>query len=155
MFFNVTLRVHLPFVLLLKRGTYSSQLRSTIFNSSRSILWTSAKFVRRLFFRLYMFICFVSLLFRHQRLSSFAYTNKPRWIPIKFAGPWFFSQTASALHTALNTPPPWALSKASSSVSLLRSQYVNITFLHSFSVSYFSDWRRIICFQTDCKTSWW
>lgn len=96
----------MPFVLLLKFGTFSSQLRNAVFSSTRSIRWTSTKLVRRLFFRLYMLICFVSLLFRHQRLPSSAYTNKPRWIPIKFAEPRFFSQNASALHIALLPPPP-------------------------------------------------
>ena len=85
--FDVTLRVKLPFVLLLKFGTFSSQLRNAVLNSTSSIRWTSTKLVRRLFFRLYMLKCFVSLLFRHQRLPSFAYTNKPRWIPIKFVEP--------------------------------------------------------------------
>jgi len=85
--FNVTLRVQLSFVLLLKFGRFSSQLRNGVLSSTSSIRWTSIKLVRRLFFRLYMLKCFVSLLFRHQRLPSFAYTNKLRWIPIKFVEP--------------------------------------------------------------------
>ena len=85
--FNVILRVQLPFALSLKFGRFSSQLRTAVLNSTSSIRWTSTQLVRRLFFRLYMLKCFVSLLFRHQRLPSFAYTNKPRWIPIKFVEP--------------------------------------------------------------------
>ena len=85
--FNVTLRVQLPFVLLLKSGRFSSQLHNAVLSRTSSIRWTSTKLVRRLFFQLYMLKCFVSLLFRHQRLPSFAYTNKPRWIPIKFVEP--------------------------------------------------------------------
>jgi hypothetical protein len=104
--FNVNIRVQLPFVLLLKFGRFSSQLRNAVLNNTSSIRWTSTELVRRLFLRLYMLKFFVSLLFRHQRLPSFAYTNKPRWIPIKFVAPWFLSQTVSALHTVLTPPPP-------------------------------------------------
>jgi hypothetical protein len=39
--FNVTLRLRLPFVLLLKFGTFSSQLRNAVLNSISSIRWTS------------------------------------------------------------------------------------------------------------------
>jgi hypothetical protein len=38
--FNITLWIRLPFVLLLKFGTFSSQLRNAALNSTSSIRWT-------------------------------------------------------------------------------------------------------------------